>query len=187
MFLSTHPSPTLTMVISGAYPSHAALKHIKHRNHKELGWIRLEIKCFWFWFKHAIRLYNFSICRHWCQKRCLICDKRIMTKHSTYCARQMPNATWKNWKNRTEHYVVTRTVSWICIFCICCLRQCLPLSCPWEVGTMCPRGSSHPLWCSHIPKWENGFLMRADYPANLVILSNALDFTPSLSSLEVKS
>ena len=99
MFLSTHPSPTLTMVISGAYPSHAALKHINHGKHKELGLIRLEIKCFW--FKHAIRLYNFSICRHWCQKRCLICDKRIMTKHSTYCARQMPNATWKNWKNGT--------------------------------------------------------------------------------------
>ena len=78
--------------------------HINHGNHKELGLIRLEIKCFW--FKRAIRLYNFSICRHWCQKRCLICDKRIMTKHSTYCARQMPNATWKNWKNRTEHYVV---------------------------------------------------------------------------------
>ena len=90
---------------------------------------------------------------------------------------------------KTERNIMlwTRTVSWICIFCICCLCQCLPVSCPWEVGTMCPRGSSHPLWWSHIPKWENGFLMRADYPANLVILSNALDFTPSLSSLEVKS
>ena len=90
---------------------------------------------------------------------------------------------------KTERNIMlwTRTVSWICIICICCLCQCLPVSCPWEFGTMCPRGSSHPLWCSHIPKWENGFLMRADYPANLVILSNALDFTPSLSSLEVKS
>ena len=37
MFLSPHPL-TLTMVISGAYPSHAALKHINHGNHKELGW-----------------------------------------------------------------------------------------------------------------------------------------------------
>ena len=39
MFLSTHPPPTLTMVISGAYPSHAALKHLNHGKHKELGWI----------------------------------------------------------------------------------------------------------------------------------------------------
>ena len=35
--------------------------------------------------------------------------------------------------------------------------------------------------CPRIPKWENGFLMGADYGKNLVIVSNGLHYTSSFS------